>query len=192
MLAPVVLTLALASLGADPTPASSTSRRVDLGAGLYYGDLLDAKAGVGGFERAGGLELELLAAFRRFALGGRLFTMGTPRGGVGLAVTGGPRLPLTEALRLDLALDAGFMGHTSDDGQDSPALLPAIGARAGLRWGRRPGLSLAFGALVRWTGTRSIDVRDELGNAAGSAVTAGGTVVGAFVTVGYARGNAPP
>lgn len=157
----------------DPVPASSTASSTawgaNLSAGLAFGALL--REG----QAAGGLDVALAAVLGRFTVGGRVFTAGTTRGGLGIAATAGPSFPLGAAHRLDLALDAGVLRHNSPGpGSDPPRPLAVVAARAGLGWGRRPGAYVSFGAIAQ------LVQRTDTG---------GGAMLGTYLSVGHRSGG---
>ena len=80
-------------------------------------------------------------------------------------------------------MDAGLLLHEVQRAENASLtttreLAPAIGARAGVRWGRLPGRHASFGVLVR-----------HVAGTAGLVPVAGvpGTVLGAYLSFGGGR-----
>jgi hypothetical protein len=212
MLAPVALTLALTSLAGptqpqapdpaapdappgreasasgtqDPVPASGTSPGWEWGVGLVPGRRSGwwSPGSVGGSGVGFALEGALLAQLGdRFVLGGML----SAGPGLGAHALLGTRFRLSPGLRLDLLADGGLTRQ--ELGASDDYLAPTFGGRAGISWARAEGgWYLTLGVAARHLlPSRTVPLLCGTGEPCGSVELGGGTLIGAFVTVGRAH-----
>jgi hypothetical protein len=216
MLAPVVLTLALAPLVAparasvaaheqaapsappgevappaagpqDPAVVSSASPGWEWGVGLVGG----RRSGWWSPNAEGGSAgLGFVLEGALLAHVGERFAFGAMlSGGAGLGGSAllGARFRLSRGLRLDLLADGGLTRQELGVADDY--LAPTFGGRVGITWDRPEGGSyLTLGLAARHlVPDRTVPLVCGTGEVCGSAELGGGTLVGAFVTVGRAH-----